>query len=94
MFIARLNDEAELRDQLDLPPKVASDSPPAGHDCEVDGDCQNVHPIPRHAANEPVEYPQLAGEDELLAEREWCLHCGSDECYHAAQHNAAYGGAS
>lgn len=24
-------------------------------------------------------------------EPEWCLHCGSDECVHAARHNAAIG---
>ena len=24
-------------------------------------------------------------------EAEWCLHCGSDTCQHATQHNAAYG---
>jgi len=28
---------------------------------------------------------------ELLAEPEWCLHCGTDTCEHAAQHNAALG---
>ena len=27
----------------------------------------------------------------LLAEPEWCLHCGSDTCEHAVRHNSAYG---
>jgi hypothetical protein len=29
-----------------------------------------------------------------LADRDWCLHCGTYTCEHMAAHNAAYGGAS
>lgn len=29
--------------------------------------------------------------EELLNEPEWCLHCGTDDCEHAARHNRAYG---
>jgi predicted RNase H-like HicB family nuclease len=28
------------------------------------------------------------------SEKEWCLHCGSDTCEHATQHNTAYGKAA
>jgi hypothetical protein len=40
-----------------------------------------------------VEYDpnHPAFDAPLFGEKEWCLHCGSDTCEHATQHNAAYG---
>jgi len=32
--------------------------------------------------------------DWMLAQPEWCLHCGSDTCQHAATHNLAISGES